>query len=486
MTNSKIELGDFQTPDELTDKIVLRLKEFGINPPTIIEPTSGEGHFIVTARKYFPKSHIFGLEINKTYISELQAKLKNLKLEKDITLIHQDFFLFDWEKFLDEVKEPILFLGNPPWVTNSKLGQLDSSNLPPKINYQKHSGIDAITGKSNFDISEWMLLKMIEVMNKKKGYLAMLVKTSVARKVLLQIWNNHDSKSSDFKILKIDSKKHFNISAEACLFVCNFSLPENSKSKTCQIYDSLDSTTFSTIGISNGRLINDIETYNSFSNYFEEGVFKSHYIWRTGVKHDLSKVLEIDKKGNELTNGFGESIDIEEEYLYPLMKSSDVSNDRTVRKLIIIPQKAVNEDTLLLESKAPRLWKYLNKYEEYFNKRKSSIYNKKSKFAIFGIGEYSFSKWKIAISGMYKRLTFVLIPPYENKPVLFDDTVNFIPFNSYESALKTLDVLNKQETLAFLNSIIFWDAKRPITTSVLNHLNIENAISYYEKSNNPS
>ena len=30
--------------------------------------------------------------------------------------------------------------------------------------------------------------------------------------------------------------------------------------------------------------------------------------------------------------------------------------------------------------------------------RKSSIYNKRPRFSIFGIGDYSFSKWKVAIS----------------------------------------------------------------------------------------
>jgi len=39
------------------------------------------------------------------------------------------------------------------------LGIWNSDNLPPKSNFQKRRGFEAVTGKSKFDISEWMLLQ---------------------------------------------------------------------------------------------------------------------------------------------------------------------------------------------------------------------------------------------------------------------------------------------------------------------------------------
>lgn len=47
-----------------------------------------------------------------------------------------------------------LILGNPPWTTNSKMGQIDGTNLPEKSNVDTLKGMDALTGKSNFDISK--------------------------------------------------------------------------------------------------------------------------------------------------------------------------------------------------------------------------------------------------------------------------------------------------------------------------------------------
>ena len=59
-----IEFGDFQTPNELANKIVIHLKQLGISPTTIIEPTCGIGSFILASLKTYPDTKIFGFDIN--------------------------------------------------------------------------------------------------------------------------------------------------------------------------------------------------------------------------------------------------------------------------------------------------------------------------------------------------------------------------------------------------------------------------------------
>ena len=59
--------------------------------------------------------------------------------------------------------------------------------------------------------------------------------------------------------------------------------------------------------------------------------------------------------------------------------------------------------------------------------RGSSIYRSCPPFSIFGIGEYSFAPWKVAISGFYKRLSFVAVAPLDGKPAMLDDTCYFLP-----------------------------------------------------------
>ncbi len=50
---------------------------------------------------------------------------------------------------------------------------------------------------------------------------------------------------------------------------------------------------------------------------------------------------------------------------------------------------------------------------------------------------------------------------------MLDDTCYFIGFNKYENAKIAYLLLNHEHTRKFLNSITFYDSKRPITKDVL-------------------
>jgi hypothetical protein len=114
----------------------------------------------------------------------------------------------------------------------------------------------------------------------------------------------------------------------------------------------------------------------------------------------------------------------------------------------------------------------LNDHKTFFDKRKSSIYNNKPKFSIFGIGDYSFALWKVAISGLYKNIKFVVVGPYKDKPIMLDDTCYFIPCTSQKEADFLASLLNSQIAKEFFSSFVFWDSKRPITANILNQLDI--------------
>jgi hypothetical protein len=82
-------------------------------------------------------------------------------------------------------------------------------------------------------------------------------------------------------------------------------------------------------------------------------------------------------------------------------------------------------------------------------KRGSSIYRDKPDFSIFGVGEYTFSPWKVAIAGMYKSLGFVKVGMRDGKPIVFDDTTNFLPCPSEAAA--DLEVAPNCRTLQVLS-----------------------------------
>jgi hypothetical protein len=166
---------------------------------------------------------------------------------------------------------------------------------------------------------------------------------------------------------------------------------------------------------------------------------------------------------------------LEKEYLYPLLKSSDIGNSKinAHRKFVLVTQKFVGEDTNSIKDRAPNTWQYLLDHNHLLQKRKSSIYKNKPPYSIFGVGDYSFKKWKIAVSGLYKKLNFCLISPIDGRPVMLDDTVNFLSFETEEEARFILDLIISQPSLQILDSMIFWDEKRPITINILKRLSLK-------------
>lgn len=474
-----IEFGDFQTPNNLAKGICNLLLAEGINPKSIIEPTCGRGSFLVNSiRTFSNKAEYLGIEINNNYLKIVKEKINSLSDSK-VTLINADFFQLDWKKILSSKPEPILIIGNPPWVTNSRLGSLKSVNLPEKNNFNNYNGMEALTGKSNFDISEWMIIHLLEWIQNRNAILAMLCKTSVARKVLRHIWiNNFQISESDIHI--IDSQLNFKVSVDACLLVCKTGKP--STVNKCNVYDNLSNNKqIAVIGIQKSDLIANISKYKKWRHLSG----KEYYKWRSGVKHDCSKVMEFILNDGNFINGLGEIYDIEKDYLYPLLKSSDIANGKVKkpRKWILVTQKKIGDETSIIKHLTPKTWSYLLDHSDYLDNRKSSIYKGKARFSIFGIGDYSFSKWKVAISSLYKKIHFSVIPPYHNKPCMVDDTCNMIPCKTEEEANLIADLLNSQPAKEFLGSFIFWDSKRPITISILKKIDLVKLAKELDKEN---
>ena len=185
--------------------------------------------------------------------------------------------------------------------------------------------------------------------------------------------------------------------------------------------------------------------------------------------------MELVLNNNELKNGKKEIVDIESDFVFPLVKSSMFKSPiiNSFEKYVIVTQKKVREDTAHIEKKAPKTWKYLNKNAEYFVKRKSSVYKGAPPFSMFGIGDYSFAKYKVGVSGFYKKPLFCFLYSGSNSPVMTDDTSYFLPFDSYDEAYIVMLILNSDKIQVFLKSIAFLDAKRPYTKKVLQRIDFD-------------
>src|SRR5207249_9257440 len=152
-TKAKVEFGDFQTPPHLARDVCELLLRRGVRPSSILEPNCGSGSFVLACLESFPSAQtVIGVDISSSYVEALQSLLHLRPLPAYARVFHGDFYTTDWNRLLRKLADPLLVVGNPPWVTNAGLSAIGSSNLPQKTNFQKYAGLDAITGKSNFDI----------------------------------------------------------------------------------------------------------------------------------------------------------------------------------------------------------------------------------------------------------------------------------------------------------------------------------------------
>lgn len=461
--NAKRAYGDYQTPTEFADEICKYLKnDLNLHPSAVLEPTCGIGNLLKSSLALEAKEYC-GIELNPDYCRLCRQEISDEK----VNIVNANVFDIPSVNFIHN-KESVLVLGNPPWANSSTLSSIKGGNLPTKTNFKGINGIEAITGSGDFDICEYIILKFAREWRGRQTTIAMLCKSSVARNIFQDL-KREEINFSSFLILNFDSNKVFGVSTSACLLVVSLS-KEKSSPNFCNLYD------FKSPEDIKGRLnYNNGQLFNALKEDSEDFEGTSTFEWRQGLKHDCSEVMELIKKNEILQNSSGKKVEIEKDLVFPLIKSSMFKSPliHSFSRYVLVTQKKPREETWRIETDYPKTWQYLEENKELFEKRKSSIYSGAPPFSIFGVGRYSFAKYKVGVSGFYKNPLFSLLYSKEGKAVMLDDTCYFISFDRYDPAYVAMLLLNSKRVQTFLKSITFLDSKRPWSKKVLKRIDFK-------------
>ena len=149
---------------------------------------------------------------------------------------------------------------------------------------------------------------------------------------------------------------------------------------------------------------------------------------------------------------------------------------------VLVTQRRLGEDTADLERRAPRSGPTSARTLGPFERRKSSIYRGRPPFAMFGVGDYSFAPYKVAISGPAQDAP---VPRSSGRstagPSMLDDTCYFLPCRTLEQAGLLGAALNGPDRPRPDPGPPFRDAKRPVTKAPLQRIDLKAILARFGK-----
>lgn len=200
---------------------------------------------------------------------------------------------------------------------------------------------------------------------------------------------------------------------------------------------------------------------------------KSFYKARHGVVNDLNSVFLLDilnktqdgikiknlgDKGKKKTKTITKNI--ETDLIYPLIKPRDTKKwGITTYQYMIVPQiKAGDNNESELRTELPQSYSFLKSFETEFGTRKSKWFygGDKPFYSLFGIGTYTFQKFKIVWCCMSYQPNFSVVSDIEDefigkKTFIPDNTIGYISVDNANEAYYICSILNSNKIKALFS-----------------------------------
>ena len=149
--NYRKSLGQYFTPKSIREMLLSKLPNT-IRKPKVLDPGCGTGEFLITAKKYFKDSELYGWDIDKKLVDITKQVAPEAHLKNTDALLSQDYDKYDF------------VIGNPPYYEFSPSEEI------------KKKFIAVINGRVNiFNLFIYQGIRWL----KEGGYLAYVVPPSM-------------------------------------------------------------------------------------------------------------------------------------------------------------------------------------------------------------------------------------------------------------------------------------------------------------------
>ncbi len=504
-------LGEYYTPRYLAESILEALPTSDIDEEIILDPACGSGVFLMACIRQKKRSlelrgiqptgsldmitsSVIGIDINPIAVISARFNyiiaVKDLILEENRNTINIPVYFADSvqvsgindkvgsDKFLIPLFGNIdVLIGNPPWISwghlTEELRTKWKETHVGKYNLLQYSGKFARLGHSNDDISAPFIWVSMDKYLKKGGIAGFVLKRTLLKGPAGKLFRSMKIAKTGQKIREISVHSIHDwgnfepfgkgIGAETSTVVMQLDRPNKFPVKYTiweptsemdftphsSFQDIIQSLKHRETGLTPLDDSPDAPWIELDHNLSALG--ECSYDIRHGAKDDLKSVFEISRS---------EIKEIEPDFVYPYLKSKDIVRWGTLSySYRIIPQKKSGEkNEKFLQNGFPMTYKYLVANRQALEKRKSTWLKTGPFYSVFGVGKYTWSKYKVAWCRLGFRPEFCVIST-ENDSILGEkslipgDHFMFIPFDRKEEAHAICALLNSTPYIETLGGI---------------------------------
>ena len=365
------QYGIFFTQKPVVAEILKKINIHDVQ--NIIDSAAGSCNFLIDLAEQYPEKKFYAIEKNlKVY----RATTKIISRYKNIFYYHGDVL---FEKF--PIPPCDLYIGNPPFINYANLSDTYREAVRQLWPYyfRIEKGFTMMLGSSRGDIAQLIFYYTVRHYLKNNGKFAVILPSSLIR------GNKASSGFRDFEnvnvqeIVELNSDNSFEYTKRKSIYIIGkkgggtlFPIPYQADGKTTQLYKSGDSLISLNINLPEN----------------------SWYSARQGINTLGANNIFIFKKEKPF----------ESSLIFPLFKSSDIHRFKAIPTYsVFLPYK---NGKIIQESEMkvlyPAEYLYLCKHKEKLQNRKSRFI-KQNWYALFGIGSYTFSKYKVVWKALGAR-----------------------------------------------------------------------------------
>lgn len=364
----RLKEGIFFTKPVVVEEII---KNFNYkNIDSVLDSAAGSCNFLIPLAKKFPHINFYGIEKNEVIYNEVCKRISSIK---NLHYFHGDMLL---DKF--PIPKCDLYLGNPPFINYSDLDKVYREKIRPLWlkHFPEAKGFKMLLGDSRGDISQLIFYETLEKYLKPTGKFGVILPNSLIK------GNSASAGFREFcnievkKIVDIGDKNPFDNTKRNCFYILG---------------NKGSSTQYPIQYYSKNNVYNLIKSGGDLINEGKSIIKTSPYTARQGV----------NTLGANSVFFFKKELPFKSQLFKPLLKSSDIHPFKcTPSYYILFPY--INGDLIdegTLKNDYAEAYNYLLKHKNKLESRKSR-FAKKSWYTLFGVGNYTFEKYKVIWRGL--------------------------------------------------------------------------------------